>query len=70
MYLSKKEKMKEIIHDLGFDNILRYMIENLDTIDDLTSSQSIEMFRLISSLEDAKNAYERIFCVKSQDSTL
>lgn len=70
IYLSKKEEMKKFIQKFGFNNILRYMIENLDSVDDLTSSQSIEMFKLISSLEDAKDAYERIFCVKGQNSTI
>jgi len=69
-YLLKKEEIKKTIQKFGFNNMLRYMIENLDNVDDLTSSQSLEMFKLISSLEDAKDAYERIFCAKSQNSTI
>lgn len=59
-YLEKKENIKKLLDSLGYENILRYMIEDLDTIEDINGSQSMQLFKLISALEDALEAYPRI----------
>lgn len=60
-YLANKLKIKQFLVDISFADILRYVVEDLDRIDDLTVSQNIEMFKLVSSLEDALKAYSRLF---------
>lgn len=60
-YLANKLKIKQFLVDISFADILRYVVEDLDRIDDLTTSQNIEMFKLVSSLEDALQAYSRLF---------
>lgn len=60
-YLANKLKIKQFLADISFADILRYVVEDLDRIDDLTTSQNIEMFKLVSSLEDALQAYSRLF---------
>jgi len=59
-YLEKKEKIKNLLETFGYENILRYMIEDLDNIEDINTSQSMYLFRLISCLEDALETYPRI----------
>lgn len=59
-YLEKKEKIKNLLETFGYENIFRYMIEDLDNIEDINTSQSMYLFRLISSLEDALEIYPRI----------
>ena len=59
-YLEKKENIKKLFESLGYENILRYMIEDLDNIDDVNNSQSMHLFQLISALESALEIYPRI----------
>jgi len=59
-YLEKKENIKKLLESLGYENILRYMIEDLDSIDDINNSQSMHLFQLISALESALEIYPRL----------
>ena len=59
-YLEKKENIKKLLESLGYENILRYMIEDLDSIDDVNNSQSMHLFQLISALESALEIYPRL----------
>jgi|688.fasta_scaffold15669_36 hypothetical protein len=59
-YLYHKESIKLFLAKYHWSDIMRCMVENLDNIDDLNTSQSVEMFKLVSLLEDAINSYERV----------
>lgn len=59
-YLEKKENIKKLLESLGYENILRYMLEDLDTIEDINNTQSICLFQLISALENALEIYPRL----------
>ena len=59
-YLEDKEKIKSLIDSLGYENIIRYMMEEVDHIDDLTNTQSVYMFELLSHLEKILEIYPRL----------
>ena len=59
-YLNVKNDIKDFADKIGYDNIIYYMIEQFDTVEDITNTQSIELFKLISCLQDALLSYERI----------
>lgn len=59
-YLSVKNDVREFINKIGYQDILRYMIEQLDNIEDISNTQSIELFKLISSLESALQSHQRL----------
>lgn len=59
-YLKSKEGIKSFVSEVGYENILRYMVEDLDTIDDIGNTQSMYLFQLISSLETALEIYPRL----------
>ena len=59
-YMNVKESIKEFTSKAGYENVLRFMIEQFDTIDDITNTQSVELFKLIVCLEDALKSYERL----------
>ena len=59
-YLEHKETIKSLIESVGYESILRYMVEDLDTIDDIGNTQSIYLFQLISALENALEIYPRL----------
>lgn len=59
-YMNVKESIKEFTSKAGYENVLRFMIEQFDTIDDITNTQSMELFKLIASLEEALKSYERL----------
>ena len=56
-YLQNKESIKSFVSEVGYENILRYMVEDLDAIDDIGNTQSMYLFQLISSLENALEVY-------------
>ena len=58
--MNVKESVKEFTSKAGYENVLRFMIEQFDTIDDITNTQSMELFKLIGSLEEALKSYERL----------
>lgn len=59
-YLEHKDRIRAFIDNTGCTNILRYMIEDLDSIEDMSNTQSMYLFQLISSLETALENYPRV----------
>lgn len=59
-YLNTRNDIRDFVDKNGYSNIIRYMIDQLDIIDDLNNTQSMELFKLISSLERALKSYERL----------
>ena len=59
-YLNARNDIREFVDKNGYSNIIRYMLDQLDVIDDLNNTQSMELFKLISYLESALNSYERL----------
>ena len=59
-YLTVKNDVREFVNKIGYQDILRYMIEQLDNIEDISNTQSIELFKLISSLESALQSHQRL----------
>ena len=59
-YLNVRNDVKDFVDKVGYDSILRYMIEQLDNIEDVGNTQSIELFKLISNLESALQSHQRL----------
>ena len=59
-YLEHKETIKSLIESVGYESILRYMLEDLDTIDDINNTQSMHLFQVISAIENALEIYPRL----------
>lgn len=59
-YLFHREPIRHFLSKYHWSDIMRCMIDNLDNIDNLNTSQSIEMFKLVSLLEDSIKSYERV----------
>ena len=59
-YLNARNDIRDFVDKNGYSNIIRYMLDQLDVIDDLNNTQSMELFKLISYLESALNSYERL----------
>ena len=59
-YLEIKHDLRDFIDKVGYNSILRYMIEQLDNIEDISNTQSIELFKLISNLESALQSHQRL----------
>lgn len=59
-YLEKKEDIKRVLNSIGYENALKYIIDDLDLIDNINKTQSIYLFELISCLEKALEIYPRI----------
>jgi hypothetical protein len=59
-YLNTKNEIKEFTNKVGYYNILKYMIEDLDCINDINNTQSMYLFQIISSLEKALEIYPRL----------
>ena len=59
-YLNVKNNIKDFAAEVGYHNILKQMIDQFDTIEDITNTQSIELFKLITCLQDALQSYERL----------
>ena len=59
-YLNNRNEIKDFADKIGYNNIIRHMIEQFDTIEDITNTQSMELFKLITSLQDALQSYERL----------
>ena len=58
-YLEQKESIKTLLQEVGYENVFRYMIEELDHIDDINNTQSMYLFQIISSLEKVLEIYPR-----------
>ena len=46
-YLNTRNDIRDFVDKNGYSNIIRYMIDQLDVIDDLNNTQSMELFKLI-----------------------
>jgi hypothetical protein len=55
-YLSNKPKIKSLVQDVGIAHILKYLIEDIDSLD-IDSDYDIWKFRVADSLEDAYEHY-------------
>ena len=54
-YLNVRNSIKNFLEEVDYDHIIRYMIDDLDTIEDINNTQSMELFKLISNLEIASS---------------
>ena len=59
-YLEDKESIKSLVKNVGYESILRHMIEDLDHIDDVNNTQSMYLFEIISLLEKTLEIYPRL----------
>ena len=59
-YLNVRNDIEELVDRVGYENILKHMIEKLDHIDDLNNTQSMYLFQIISSLEKILEVYPRL----------
>ena len=53
-------KYRVLVDRVGYENILKHMIEHLDHIDDINNTQSMYLFQIISSLEKVLEVYPRL----------
>jgi len=53
-YLEDKPKIKTLIAEVGYKNLLEYMIEDLDNYD-INTNEDLWVLRMAESLEDAYN---------------
>ena len=59
-YLNVRNDIEELVDRVGYENILKHMIEKLDHIDDLNNTQSMYLFQIICSLEKILEVYPRL----------
>tara|TARA_B100001564_G_scaffold314841_1_gene289214 strand:- start:291 stop:518 length:228 start_codon:yes stop_codon:yes gene_type:complete len=59
-YLNVRNDIEELVDRVGYENILKHMIEKLDHIDDINNTQSMYLFQIISSLEKVLEVYPRL----------
>ena len=59
-YLEDKESIKSLVENVGYESILRHMVEDLDHIDDVNNTQSMYLFEIISLLEKTLEIYPRL----------
>ena len=59
-YLEDKQSIKSIVKNVGYESILRYMVEDLDHIDDVNNTQSVYLFEIISLIEKVLEVYPRL----------
>jgi hypothetical protein len=59
-YLSNKPKIKSLVQDVGIEHILKYLIEDIDSLD-IDSDYDMWKFRVADSLEDAYDNYTNRF---------
>mgnify|MGYP003118197755 CR=1 FL=1 len=59
-YLNVRNSIRNFLEEVDYDHIIRYMIDDLDTIEDINNTQSMELFKLISNLEIALQSYKRL----------
>jgi hypothetical protein len=60
VYLESKEDIKSFVVLHGYEHIIKYMLEDLDQIDDINNTQSVYLFQLISALENVLEIYPRL----------
>jgi len=59
-YLEHKEHIRNLLEQVGYENVFRYMVEDLDHIDDVNNTQSMYLFEIISMLEKVLEIYPRL----------
>lgn len=59
-YLEQKQQIRTLLDNVGYENVFRYMIEDLDHIEDISNTQSMYLFQLISYLQNALETYPRL----------
>ena len=59
-YLNVRNSIRNFLEEVDYVHIIRYMIDDLDTIEDINNTQSMELFKLISNLEIALRSYKRL----------
>lgn len=59
-YLSNKSKIKTLVDEVGIEHILKYLIEDIDSLD-IDSDYDLWKFRVADSLEDAYDHYVNRF---------
>jgi hypothetical protein len=59
-YLSNKSKIKSLVNEVGIEHILKYLIEDVDSLD-IDSDYDLWKFRVADSLEDAYDHYVNRF---------
>ena len=59
-YLEQKEHIRTVLDKFGYEHVLKYMLEDLDHIDDISNTQSIYLFEIISMLEKVLEIYPRL----------
>lgn len=59
-YLEKKQKIKKVVVNLGYENVIRHIMEELDNIDDINNTQSIHLFEVISLLQKVLEIIPRL----------
>jgi hypothetical protein len=55
-YLEDKQKIKNLIQDVGYLHLLEYLIEDLDS-HEIVNNEDLWILRMAESLEDAYNVY-------------
>ena len=59
-YLNVKNDIRNLVNKTGYEDIIKYMIEDLDHIDDINNTQSIYLFQIIASLQKVLEIYPRL----------
>ena len=59
-YLNLRNDIKEFVDKTGYQNIIKYMIDDLDNMDDINNTQSMHLFEIICSLEKVLEVYPRL----------
>lgn len=59
-YLNVRNDIEELVDRVGYENILKHMVDHLDHIDDINNTKSMYLFQVISSLEKVLEVYPRL----------
>jgi hypothetical protein len=59
-YLNVRNEISDFVDKIGYQNILKHMMEDLDHIDDINNTQSMYLFQIISALEKILEVYPRL----------
>ena len=59
-YLNVRNDIEELVDRVGYENILKHMIDHLDHIDDINNTKSVYLFHVISALEKVLEVYPRL----------
>ena len=59
-YLNVRNDIEELVDRIGYENILKHMIDHLDHIDDINNTKSVYLFQVISALEKVLEVYPRL----------